>query len=65
VKSRIPGALAGAPALVTAAIAPAAAGDRLEWTGGDLSLSTASADLGRIAGRPPQRGVYVSLWLGY
>jgi hypothetical protein len=65
VKSRIPGALAVASALVTAAIAPAAAGDRLEWTGKNLSLTTAWADLGRIAGKPSQRGVYVSLWLGY
>jgi hypothetical protein len=51
VKSRIPGALAVASALVTAAIAPAAAGDRLEWTGKNLSLTTAWADLGRIAGK--------------
>jgi hypothetical protein len=31
----------------------------------NLSLTTAWADLGRIAGKPPQRGVYISLWLGY
>jgi hypothetical protein len=31
----------------------------------NLSLTTAWADLGRIAGKPPQRGVYLSAWLGY
>jgi hypothetical protein len=31
----------------------------------NFTLTTAWADLGRIAGKPPQRGVYVSLWLGY
>jgi Protein of unknown function (DUF3034) len=31
----------------------------------NLSLTTAWADLGRIAGKPPQRGIYLSAWLGY
>jgi Protein of unknown function (DUF3034) len=31
----------------------------------NFTLTTAWLDLGRIAGKPPQRGVYVSLWLGY
>jgi hypothetical protein len=31
----------------------------------NFTLTTAWADLGRIAGKPPQRGVYISLWLGY
>jgi Protein of unknown function (DUF3034) len=31
----------------------------------NLTLTAAWADLGRIAGKPPQRGVYVSLWFGY
>jgi hypothetical protein len=31
----------------------------------NFSITAAWADLGRIAGKPPQRGVYVSLWLGY
>jgi hypothetical protein len=31
----------------------------------NFTLTTAWVDLGRIAGKPPQRGVYVSLWLGY
>lgn len=31
----------------------------------NFALTTAWADLGRIAGKPPQRGVYISLWLGY
>ncbi|MDP9065604.1 MAG: DUF3034 family protein [Pseudomonadota bacterium] len=30
----------------------------------NLSLTVAAVDLGRIAGKPPQRGVYVSLWVG-
>lgn len=30
-----------------------------------LALTAAWADLGRIAGKPPQRGVYISVWLGY
>jgi hypothetical protein len=31
----------------------------------NFALTTAWTDLGRIAGKPPQRGVYISLWLGY
>jgi hypothetical protein len=31
----------------------------------NFTLTGAWADLGRIAGKPPQRGVYISLWLGY
>jgi hypothetical protein len=31
----------------------------------NFTLTTAWADLGRIAGKAPQRGVYISLWLGY
>jgi hypothetical protein len=31
----------------------------------NFTLTTAWTDLGRIAGKPPQRGVYISLWLGY
>jgi len=31
----------------------------------NLSLTSAWTDLGRIAGKPPQRGIYLSLWLGY
>ena len=31
----------------------------------NFTLTTAWADLGRIAGKPPQRGIYISLWLGY
>ncbi len=31
----------------------------------NLSLTAAWADLGRIAGKGPQRGVYLSAWLGY
>jgi hypothetical protein len=31
----------------------------------NLSFTAAWADLGRIAGKAPQRGVYISLWLGY
>jgi Protein of unknown function (DUF3034) len=31
----------------------------------NLTFTSAWADLGRIAGKPPQRGVYISLWLGY
>jgi hypothetical protein len=31
----------------------------------NLSLTTAWVDLGRIAGKPAQRGIYISLWLGY
>jgi hypothetical protein len=30
-----------------------------------LSVTTAWVDLGQIAGKPTQRGVYVSVWLGY
>jgi hypothetical protein len=30
-----------------------------------FSITAAWTDLGRIAGKPPQRGAYVSLWLGY
>ncbi len=30
-----------------------------------LSVTTAWVDLGQIAGKPTQRGFYVSLWLGY
>jgi hypothetical protein len=32
------------------------------WKG--ASLTAAWTDLGRIAGKPPQRGFYVSLWVG-
>jgi hypothetical protein len=31
----------------------------------NFTLTTAWTDLGRIAGKTPQRGVYISLWLGY
>jgi hypothetical protein len=31
----------------------------------NFTLTTAWTDLGRIAGKPPQRGLYISLWLGY
>jgi Protein of unknown function (DUF3034) len=31
----------------------------------NLTLTTAWTDLGRIAGKPPQRGAYLSVWLGY
>jgi hypothetical protein len=31
----------------------------------NLSFTTAWADLGRIAGKAPQRGLYLSLWVGY
>lgn len=31
----------------------------------NLSFTTAWADLGRIAGKPTQRGVYIPVWLGY
>jgi len=31
----------------------------------NLTLTGAWTDLGRIAGKPPQRGFYISLWLGY
>jgi hypothetical protein len=31
----------------------------------NLSVTTAWADLGSIAGKPAQRGVYISVWLGY
>jgi hypothetical protein len=31
----------------------------------NLTFTTAWADLGTIAGKPAQRGVYVSMWLGY
>jgi Protein of unknown function (DUF3034) len=31
----------------------------------NLTLTTAWSDLGRIAGKSTQRGLYVSLWLGY
>jgi hypothetical protein len=31
----------------------------------NFTVTTAWSDLGRIAGKPPQRGVYLSLWLGY
>jgi len=30
-----------------------------------VTFTTAWADLGRIAGKPPQRGFYLSLWVGY
>jgi hypothetical protein len=30
----------------------------------ELTLTAAWTDLGRLAGKAPQRGVYVSLWLG-
>jgi len=30
-----------------------------------LSVTAAWTDLGRIAGKPPQRGAYLSLWVGY
>jgi hypothetical protein len=31
----------------------------------NVSITGAWADLGRIAGKTPQRGVYISLWVGY
>jgi hypothetical protein len=31
----------------------------------NVSFTTAWADLGRIAGKTPQRGLYLSLWVGY
>jgi hypothetical protein len=31
----------------------------------NLTFTGAWTDLGRIAGKPPQRGVYFSVWLGY
>ena len=31
----------------------------------NFTLTTAWAGLGRIAGKAPQRGIYISLWLGY
>jgi len=31
----------------------------------NVSFTAAWTDLGRIAGKPPQRGIYVSLWLGF
>ncbi len=31
----------------------------------NVSFTAAWTDLGRIAGKPPQRGIYVSLWVGY
>jgi len=31
----------------------------------NVSVTGAWADLGRIAGKAPQRGVYISLWVGY
>jgi hypothetical protein len=31
----------------------------------NATFTAAWTDLGRIAGKPPQRGIYVSLWLGY
>ncbi len=31
----------------------------------NFSLTVAWTDLGRIVGKPPQRGAYLSLWLGY
>jgi len=31
----------------------------------NVSFTTAWADLGRIAGKAPQRGLYLSLWVGY
>lgn len=31
----------------------------------NLSATAAWADLGRIAGKAPQRGIYISAWLGY
>jgi len=31
----------------------------------NLTLTAAWTDLGRIAGKSPQRGFYISLWLGY
>jgi hypothetical protein len=38
----------------------------LAWAPGkNFTLTTAWTDLGRIAGKAPQRGVYISLWLGY
>jgi len=30
----------------------------------NVTVTTAFADLGRIAGKPPQRGIYLSIWLG-
>ncbi len=31
----------------------------------NVSFTAAWTDLGRIAGKPPQHGIYVSLWVGY
>lgn len=31
----------------------------------NFTITTAWADLGRIAGKPAQRGLYLSIWLGY
>ena len=31
----------------------------------NIALTTAWTDLGHIAGKPAQRGIYVSLWVGY
>jgi hypothetical protein len=31
----------------------------------NFTITAAWSDLGRIAGKPPQRGVYISLWVGY
>jgi hypothetical protein len=31
----------------------------------NFTITTAWTDLGRIAGKQPQRGIYLSLWLGY
>lgn len=31
----------------------------------NLTFTSAWTDLGRIAGKPPQRGLYLSLWMGY
>ena len=31
----------------------------------NLAVTAAWADLGRIAGKSPQRGAYISVWLGY
>jgi hypothetical protein len=31
----------------------------------NITVTAAWTDLGRIAGKSPQRGLYVSLWVGY
>jgi hypothetical protein len=49
------------------ALRESAAGDVfLAWAPvKDLTVTAAWADLGPIAGKPAQRGAYISVWLGY